>query len=415
MKKFVKRTEGFTLVEMIVVIAILGILAGVGTVGYSGYIKKANMAADQQLVGSVKNALELAAISNMDQELSGGAIVLKKNAAAEVKLVDTTDTAMAELLENAMVAVFGSNWKEVCRLQYDGWENKVDADAAAAYNASSFAGNEKDLLNNVGGLTSVMTDFFGNRNYNNLPTAMKEFLNGNDDPTSVANSAALVLAQGFAGENDVSDDVTGVLSNMIDISTFDPTQLDTYLADATEDMTDAYKDAFAGTDNMKMIAMANAATFYAYAEAFAQFGEKQGYTGASERLKQLRDSELDAEKSSTYNLDKVTTALKDIILTAAGDPKGGLAAQAYFSGGENSPAATDAEAFTALMGALNANESALKGNIGSSSFYTDGKAANMLTGYIVAGSLAGGLDGGAVAVTLNQYGGVGYNPMDLLD
>ena len=28
--------------ELIVVIAILGILAGIGTVGYSGYIKKAN-------------------------------------------------------------------------------------------------------------------------------------------------------------------------------------------------------------------------------------------------------------------------------------------------------------------------------------------------------------------------------------
>ena len=37
-----KRTGGFTLIELIVVIAILGILAGVGTVAYTGYIKAAN-------------------------------------------------------------------------------------------------------------------------------------------------------------------------------------------------------------------------------------------------------------------------------------------------------------------------------------------------------------------------------------
>lgn len=60
MKKLWRRTEGFTLVELVVVIAILGILAGVGTVGYSGYIKKANMAADEALIRDVKYALTLA-------------------------------------------------------------------------------------------------------------------------------------------------------------------------------------------------------------------------------------------------------------------------------------------------------------------------------------------------------------------
>ena len=60
MKKFWKKTEGFTLVELVVVIAILGILAGVGTVGYSGYVKKANMAADQTMIRDIANAVELA-------------------------------------------------------------------------------------------------------------------------------------------------------------------------------------------------------------------------------------------------------------------------------------------------------------------------------------------------------------------
>ena len=55
---------GFTLVELIVVIAIMGILAGVGTVGYGGYVKKANEAADQQLLGVVNTAFAAACVEN---------------------------------------------------------------------------------------------------------------------------------------------------------------------------------------------------------------------------------------------------------------------------------------------------------------------------------------------------------------
>ena len=68
MKKFWKRfwtmnrhhAAGFTLVELIVVIAILAILGGVAVPAYSGYVKKANMQADISLISDIEHALILA-------------------------------------------------------------------------------------------------------------------------------------------------------------------------------------------------------------------------------------------------------------------------------------------------------------------------------------------------------------------
>ena len=58
----IKSNGGFTLVELIVVIAILAILAGVAVPAYSGYIKKAEQAADLQTLSAVNTAAQGVAI-----------------------------------------------------------------------------------------------------------------------------------------------------------------------------------------------------------------------------------------------------------------------------------------------------------------------------------------------------------------
>ena len=128
--KTLRAKAGFTLVELIVVIAILGILAGVGTVGYSGYIKKANMAADQQLAAGVKNALELATYTN-PAGLTGG-VVLSTEEGGTKYLDATGNVVTSGNIVSAIEAAFGAN--PDLRLKYSGWAGaKTTANAIAHF------------------------------------------------------------------------------------------------------------------------------------------------------------------------------------------------------------------------------------------------------------------------------------------
>ena len=187
-------SAGFTLVELIVVIAIIGILAGVGTVGYGGYIKRTNEGLDETLYRNILYAGEIGKYENPGVT---GTVTVTKGSNATVSVTDPSDQAVVEQwLKNA----FGDDWATTVKYRTDKYAGKtkyntiplpftvveLSPEQQASLNQflqSNLSGHEVELANSLNNLTGLFSDWFGGAQGEAAVNKMQDYIGKKGDPS----------------------------------------------------------------------------------------------------------------------------------------------------------------------------------------------------------------------------------------
>lgn len=392
-----KRTGGFTLIELIVVIAILGILAGVGTVAYTGYIKAANKGVDEKLISDVAYSMYLAGYADPNF-LEGDAYVvgLKYGADPELKAVGADEGTTGDAkLQNALEMSFGSGCTAngTLELRYDGW--KLGAvTGVLSYVGSSFDGNAEKLLGDIQTFTDSLNTFLGenggdrlNQVLNSENSEYAKYLKSMNAATSqeVANATTLYLAQYAANKSDPEEYAQWWASGLEGTEEYVPSEL-WESAQKFNDPDDI--DVYDATGDIMMFYAAKVAA----AEASYQYVTKQEGedTVLAEKFNAVRNAN---------GLSSLMQAVTDFNLAIKKKPS--------YSDWCANQAAQDAKAYIQCLSAIDESSDSFAGNLSQqggqdTGLYTDGKALSMVTSYVSTAQAvnAMGLDENSAAVAI---------------
>jgi len=390
MKRFWKKTEGFTLVELVVVIAILGILAGVGTVGYSGYVKKANIAADEQLMSSIRNAVTLA-MFEAGNDFEGGAVKVSHGADAAVVEANDADKV---LLEEAMVRAFGEAWKTTCKLSYADWA-KESGNANNIKN-SNVGKYMNEILDSVDEIAVDLESFMSSRDVSGLPQEIQDIIK-KDTASNTEKTNAAMLAVGKAVSVATAAQQQAISEAMLNLAggaRSDGGSGYKFATGAYDNLEKAYLEIYkteanpAGNEKMAMLSAA--ASMYAFAETYNQYAKANGDTSVQTRLDQMSFEGKDAAGV----LGEIQGAVAEI--AAKAQVSGNTIGNTYLT-----MAANDTTAFMSAMTAIGQSSDVLSNKLNQKVFQ-DGTAAKLATGYLTAGTVVTENGQAAVMVDGNQ-------------
>ena len=205
---------GFTLVELIVVIAIMGILSGVGTAAYSGYVKRTNEGLDETLYRNVLYAGEIGKYENPGVT---GRVTVSKDSNATV----TSDGGNEEIVKKWLSDAFGADWETTVKYRTDKYAGNdnyntiilpgvnvqltaAQQEAVAKINGSNFAGNTVEIANTINALSKAFSTHAASGT--NIPAAIKLALG---DSTYEAYKSYMA-AKGYDIEANTSADATAI-------------------------------------------------------------------------------------------------------------------------------------------------------------------------------------------------------------